>query len=233
MGWIRTTGIAAIGMAAAMLAASSVRAQDADSSHQADLVEARQMVGRLQELLGQLTEGTGIDVPDLGPVFDSLFEAALPPLPEDGNTSFSVGFKIMTNRTSHDALEADEDRTPYYPDAQACASDQPGQSVVYFERLVVEGGTGHHCVTTGPGKLDPQTWTLFASYRVETPQQRLESRFAAAAAAGDESGSTYEEALAVGDPQIAALIAVSAQIGQTSARILRAGRAPEGDPRNR
>lgn len=222
MGWIRTTGIAVIGLTAAILAAPAVRAQETDAFRESNTAGMRQMLDKLQGQLNLLAEGTDIEVPDIGPIFAPMFAAAQPDLPEDADFSFSIGFNIKTSLTDGDALEPDEDRTPYHADAQACAADQPGYSVVYFERLVIEDGVGHHCVTVGPGEQDPEAWLLFASYLVETRQRRLESRFGAAAVASTDGISTYAEALAIGDPQVAALIAVSDQIGLTSTRILMA-----------
>lgn len=227
MGWIRTTGIAAIAVAAAMLAAPAVRAQAIPPAPEADPAEVQQLIDQLQGLLVQLSEGTGMEVPDLGPVFTPLFEAALLPVLEDADASFGLAFKINSSVTNGEELQADADQTPAYADAQACAADQPGRSVVYFERLVVRGGVGHHCVTTGPGTLQPEAWLLSASYVVEAANRRLESRFGAAVSAGTDDASAYAASLAIGDPRAAALIAVSDQIGVTATRLLLDSAVPD------
>lgn len=214
----------AMAMAAALAAGAPARAQAAVTSgpDAAALDEVAALVDQLSATLSELADGLDVDVPDLGPLFRPLFETALPELPdEDGESSFAIGFNFTTTVTDAATLEREDDWMPVYADAQSCAAVRPGMAVVHFERLPVEGGAGHHCVAVGPGEEDADAWLLVATWVIETPQRRLESRVGAAAATGaDGASGTYAAAAAIGDPQIPALIALSTRLGETATDML-------------
>lgn len=226
-----STAMAALaaGMGLAM-ATTPAFAQNAGDPYAADQAEVTRLVNELTAALTSLAEGLDITVPDLGPLFAPVFQAAFPDLPEEGESSFSIGFNFETSVTDAEVLERRDGWTPVFSDAQACAAAEPGMAVVYFERLAVAGGAGHHCILTGPGDQDPQAWMLFATYVIETPQRRLETRVGAASATGEDGDDgTYAAAAAIGEPQVPAMIVLANRLGKTATDMLMTAPLPHPD----
>lgn len=183
-----------------------------------DAREALATLEGLQAEFNALARSIGQEAPDLRALFAPIFEAVFDGVPDDGEVSFSVGFRFRTQTTTAAQLEDAEETPPVHADAGACQAERPHMAVVHFERLNVPGGRGSHCVLHGPSTDSPGAWVMVGEYRVETPQRRLFSRVGAAAVAGDAEADTVTASV-IGESQLSALIALSAQMGRTATEL--------------
>lgn len=218
---IRVAGLMAGLAIAAMTIAPGALAQETAPRRTPlgeDAREALATFDSLQAEFESLANDIGVQAPDLRGLFTPIFEAVFDSVPDDGDVSLSVGFRFETQTTSAAQLDDAEALPPVHADAAACQADRPHMSVVHFERLSVPGGRGSHCVLHGPSTDMPGAWVMVGEYRVETPQRRLFSRVGAAAVAGETEADTVM-ASAIGESQLASLVALSAQMGRTAVEL--------------
>jgi hypothetical protein len=114
----------------------------------------------------------------LGDVFEGL--------PDEGDYALTVDVDMygVKDTAGLDAGETDEDarqRRPVYADAQACAAANQNIPVIRFERVEMNGLSGHRCTVSGQSPDFEDAW-VYVSWLVLTgPDAYLEVSTGAAA----------------------------------------------------
>jgi len=173
------------GLAAAVLSAPHpALGQESPTSglselSQEDQAAVRDALDALDAEMGRMAAGIGVRAPRVGAMGRTLLATLFRGLPDTRDYSFAIGFRLKT-----DTLEpgsGDEEPT----DAEGCAADNPGRSVVRFERLSRDGASGYRCILTGAGAEAEEAAGLVSVMVLTGAERRLESRVAAALSADD------------------------------------------------
>lgn len=204
------------GLSALMLmgAAGEVSAQEAAPTRSVISDEDRaaidDMARQLDEAVQALGLELGVDVPSLRPIFTALVGDVFDDLPDRDDYSFSVGFDFATKTSDNGVLEPDPERRPVLADAQACAGAEGGYPVIHFERLSIDGLTGHRCLLAGPDSGDDiPAWVFVSTVVLTGPDRHIDIRVAGVAASEDGGPDL---ARAVVESQLDDLIALAAGI---------------------
>lgn len=205
------------GLSALMLmaAAGTVAAQEAEAplnlltiAEDRTAVDdiARQLDAGLQAMALEI----GIEVPSVRPIFTALISDTFKDLPEGDDYAFNAGFDFNSVRTDRPLPEGADERRAPYADAGACAAGQ-ALSVFRFERLDIDGLTGHRCLLVGQAPEDPDSWVFLSTVILVGRDRHVDIRVAAAAVSG-EGG--FARAAEVGSSQLEGLIGLAAGIDQ-------------------
>jgi hypothetical protein len=204
------------GLSALMLmgAAGAASAQDVAPSRSVISDEDRtaidDMARQLDDALQALGLELGVDVPSLRPIFTALVGNVFEDLPDRDDFSFSVGFDFGTKTTDSGELEPDPERRQVLSDALACAAAEGGLPVIRFERLSIEGMTGHRCLLAGPDSEDDiPAWVFLSTVVLAGPDRHIDIRVAGVAAS-EEGGPDLAREVVEG--QLDDLIALAAGI---------------------
>lgn len=197
-----------------MGAAGTVAAQEAAPTRSVisdgDRTAIDDMARQLDEAVQALGLELGVDVPPLRPIFNALVADVFEDLPDRDDYSFSVGFDFGTKTADNGVLEPDAERRSVLADAQACAAAEGGLPVIRFERLSIDGMTGHRCLLAGPDSEDDiPAWVFLSTVVLEGPDLHIDIRVAGVAAS-EEGG--HDLARTVVESQLDDLIALAAAI---------------------
>lgn len=209
-GWI----IAGLSALMLMGATGAGQAQEAETGSGLDtLAEDRvaidDMARQLDEGLQAMGLEMGIEVPSVRPIFTALVSDTFEGLPEGDDYSFSVGFDFGSNqREGGPSSGADEELPLPYADAAACARGEE-LSVFRFERLDMEGMTGHRCLLVGQAPDDPAGWVFLSTVVLSGPERHVKIRVGAAAVSSEGGFARANE---VGSSQVGDLIELAAGI---------------------
>jgi len=205
------------GLSALMLmaAAGTVAAQEAEAplnlqTLAEDRVAVDDMARQLDAGLQAMALEMGIEVPSFRPIFTALVSDTFEDLPAGDDYAFSVGFDFNSVRTDRPRPEGAEALRAPYADAGACAAGQ-ALSVFRFERLEIDGLTGHRCLLVGQAPEDPDGW-VFLSRVILVGRDRHVDIHVGAAAVSEEGG--FARAAEVGSSQLEGLIGLAAGIDQ-------------------
>lgn len=169
---------------------------------------------QLDESFAALAEQFDVESFSIRPMMQALLGDVFKDLPDEGNYGFTVDFEMygVKDPEGLDSGEADEDarkRRPVHADAQACASANRNIPVIRFERLEVNGLSGHRCIIAGQSPDFEDAW-VYASWLVlEGPDAYLEVT-TGGAVASEEDG--YALSSRIGLERLDALNAMAAEI---------------------
>lgn len=179
-----------------MGAAGAVSAQEADPVEPPatqngltadDLAAIDDLARQLDDSLAALADRLGVESVSVRPMMAVMLADVFKDLPDEGDYGFTVDFEMygVTDTAGLDAGVADDDerqRRPVYADAQACSAANKNLPVIRFERVRMDGLSGHRCILSGQSPDVADAWVYMAWFVLEGPNAYLEVSTGAAAA---------------------------------------------------
>ena len=147
---------------------------------------------QLDDSLAALAEQLGVDSVSVRPMLEALLGDVFNDLPDEGSYGFTVDFEMYGVRDTAGlkAGEADEDARaprPVYADARACAAANRNVPVIRFERVEINGLSGHRCTVSGQSPDFEDAW-VYVSWLVLTGPETYLEVSTGAAVASEEDG---------------------------------------------
>jgi hypothetical protein len=169
---------------------------------------------QLDESFAALAEQFGVESFSIRPMMTALLGDVFEDLPDEGDYAFTVDFEMygMTDTAGLGAGEADEGERklrPVYADAQACAAANRNIPVIRFERVEMNGLSGHRCTVSGQSPDFEDAWVYVSWLVLMGPEAYLEVT-TGAAVASEENG--YALSSQIGSERLTELNVMAAQI---------------------
>jgi hypothetical protein len=169
---------------------------------------------QLDESFAALAERFGVESFSIRPMMTALLGDVFEDLPDEGDYAFTVDFEMygVTDTAGLGAGEADEGERklrPVYADAQACAAANRDIPVIRFERVEMNGLSGHRCTVSGQSPDFEDAWVYVSWLVLEGPHAYLEVT-TGAAVASEEDG--YALSSQIGNDRLTELNVMAAQI---------------------
>ncbi|MBU2168638.1 MAG: hypothetical protein KKF88_12460 [Alphaproteobacteria bacterium] len=169
---------------------------------------------QLDESFAALAEQFGVESFSIRPMMTALLGDVFEDLPDEGDYAFTVDFEMygMTDTAGLGAGEADEGERklrPVYADAQACAAANRDIPVIRFERVEMNGLSGHRCTVSGQSPDFEDAW-VYVSWLVLTGPEAYLEVTTGAAVASEEDG--YALSSQIGSERLTELNVMAAQI---------------------
>lgn len=169
---------------------------------------------QLDESFAALAEQFGVESFSIRPMMTALLGDVFEDLPDEGDYAFTVDFETygMTDTAGLGAGEADEGERklrPVYADAQACAAANRNIPVIRFERVEMNGLSGHRCTVSGQSPDFEDAWVYVSWLVLMGPEAYLEVT-TGAAVASEENG--YALSSQIGSERLTELNVMAAQI---------------------
>lgn len=170
---------AALALAMGLAAPQVAQAQGIVAVSPQDQAAVREAVGQMDAALRELAAGIGVEAPPLAPLIGNLTTTLFYGLPDTDDYSFAIGFRFRSERVEGQAL--DPDLPEVLPDAAACAAENPGLTVVRFERVDRRDASGHRCILSGADAENPDAHAFLSVTVLIGEGRHLENRVAGAA----------------------------------------------------
>lgn len=179
-----------------------------------DLALIDDLARQLDESFAALGEQFGVESFSIRPMMTALLGDVFKDLPDEGDYAFTVDFEMygVTDTAGLDAGAADEDerkRRPVYADAQACSLANWNLPVIHFERIQINGLSGHRCTVVGQSPEMEDAWVYMSWLILAGPEAYLEVT-TGAAATSEEDG--YALTSQIGFDRLDELNVMAAQI---------------------
>ena len=213
------------GLSALLLmgAAGTVSAQEAnpveapatqDGLTDDDLALIDDLARQLDDSFAALGEQFGVESFSIRPMMTALLGDVFKGLPDEGDYAFTVDFEMygVTDTAGLGAGEANEGERklrPVYADAQACAAANRNIPVIRFERVEMNGLSGHRCTVSGQSPDFEDAW-VYVSWLVLTGPEAYLEVTTGAAVASEEDG--YALTSQIGSERLTELNVMAAQI---------------------
>lgn len=197
-----------------------------------DLAVIDDLARQLDDSLAALAEQLGVESVSVRPMMTVMLADVFKDLPDEGDYGFTVDFEMygVTDTGGPDAGTADEDqrqRRPIFADAPACSAANKNLPVIRFERVRMDGLSGHRCILSGQSPDVADAWVYMAWFVLEGPNAYLEVSTGAAAASETDG---YALTSRIGLERLDALNTMAGQIEALALEtVLDAGEQPDPD----